>query len=147
MSVTAMLVAPLITWLFVSTSQDESTTIPVPPHPVPGSPRRELMSTKPGSILAASADRSMDLLDAPGELADGAAADGAKAGVGRCTEFLSTLASSFPPLGVAESGAGSGWGRGRAAAGVSGTAAGGSMVVGGATVAAFAAGAKVAAGM
>src|SRR5256714_5176430 len=58
MSVTLMLSAPLITWLLVSTTPDESSTIPVPAACTFGWLSCVLMSTRPGSTLAASAGRS-----------------------------------------------------------------------------------------
>src|SRR5580658_1016490 len=54
MSVTLTLVEPSTTWLLVSTSPDESSTIPVPAASPPSNPRRVVMSTSPGSTLAAT---------------------------------------------------------------------------------------------
>src|SRR5271168_3752692 len=53
MSLTLMAVAPLITWLLVSTSPEEVSTIPVPAASSLWNPRRVSMSTSPGSTLFA----------------------------------------------------------------------------------------------
>src|SRR5918911_338358 len=67
MSVTLMVLAPLITWLLVSTTPDESSTIPVPAACTFGGPSWVLMSTKPGPPLPASAGRSSNPPAVPDE--------------------------------------------------------------------------------
>src|SRR5436309_1601749 len=64
---TLMLSAPLIRWLFVMTTPDASSTIPVPAACTFGWLSWVLMSTRPGSTLAASAGRSGNTLEVPGE--------------------------------------------------------------------------------
>jgi hypothetical protein len=71
MSVALMVVAPSMTWLFVSTSPDEVRTIPVPAACALSYPRVVLMSTRPGSTFEAMADRfdglpEADEIDPPG---------------------------------------------------------------------------------
>lgn len=79
-----MLIPPVMTWLLVSTSPDELSTIPVPAIPAfwwPETvPSPVLTSTNPGSTVAANAERSTDR--APDDLAGSAAGEGAKIGVG-----------------------------------------------------------------
>src|ERR1035438_10073932 len=53
-----MVVAPSITWLLVSISPDDVSTMPVPAACSLWYPRVVLMSTKPGSTLAAMAETS-----------------------------------------------------------------------------------------
>src|SRR5579864_8416438 len=48
-----MLVAPATTWLLVSTVPEELMTMPVPAASPPANPSRVVMSTTPGSTLAA----------------------------------------------------------------------------------------------
>src|ERR1700733_12307494 len=56
MSVTLIDVAPSITWLLVSTSPDEVTTMPVPAASALWYPRFETISTRPGSTRDAICD-------------------------------------------------------------------------------------------
>src|ERR1700684_3748299 len=56
MSVTLIAGAPSITWLLVSTSPDEVTTMPVPAASALWYPRVETMSTRPGSTRDAICD-------------------------------------------------------------------------------------------
>src|SRR3984885_10009115 len=56
MSVTLIDVAPSITWLLVSTSPDEVTTMPVPAASALWYPGLETMSTRPGSTRDAICD-------------------------------------------------------------------------------------------
>ena len=87
-----MLMPPPITWLLVSTSPDALSTIPVPATLPFWWLSRVLMSTKPGSTLAASAGRSTDSFEEPDELAGGeAASEGATIGVGWWAQFPSAL--------------------------------------------------------
>ena len=53
MSVTEMEVAPSITWLLVSTSPFEVSTMPVPAASPFSSPSVDTTSTRPGETLAA----------------------------------------------------------------------------------------------
>ena len=53
MSVTEMEVAPSITWLLVSTSPVEVSTMPVPAASAFWSPRVDTTSTRPGDTRAA----------------------------------------------------------------------------------------------
>src|SRR5271165_6912774 len=53
-----MLVAPDTTWLLVRTSPDAVSTMPVPAASPPLNPSRVVMSTTPGSTLAAIVDVS-----------------------------------------------------------------------------------------
>lgn len=55
-SVTLILVAPWMTWLFVKTTPAGVSTIPVAAPRAPGLPKTTLMSTRPGSTLAAMAE-------------------------------------------------------------------------------------------
>src|ERR1700687_3030992 len=48
-----MLVAPAITWWLLSTYPEEVRTMPVPAASPPANPSRVVMSTTPGSTLAA----------------------------------------------------------------------------------------------
>src|ERR1700693_2581186 len=60
MSLTLMAVAPLITWLFVSTSPEEVSTIPVPAAFSSWNPRTVSTSTSPGSTLSAMEETSVE---------------------------------------------------------------------------------------
>src|SRR5215831_9357964 len=70
MSVALIDVAPSITWLLVSTSPDEVTTMPVPAACAPWSPSVDTMSTRPGSTLVAIWDVVRAVVDAPGAPVD-----------------------------------------------------------------------------
>lgn len=123
-----MLAPPLITWLLVSTSPDELSTIPVPATPPFWWPRLLVISTKPGSTLAASADRSTDPREEPDELAGGEAAlEGTTTGAGWRAQFPPALWYSLSAQVVACSGCGG------TIVGVGGTTTGGTTV-GGSTV-------------
>src|SRR6516165_4233315 len=70
MSVALIDVAPSITWLLVSTSPDEVTTMPVPAASAFWSPSVDTMSTRPGSTLFAICDVVRAVVDAAGDPVD-----------------------------------------------------------------------------